>query len=43
MEETYDVIAGNKEKILANLGYNTSNFAAINDENFKILKDMTDL
>ncbi|KAG2207836.1 hypothetical protein INT46_007002 [Mucor plumbeus] len=43
MEEADDVIPVNEEKILASLGYVTSNFVATNDKNFKILKDMADL
>jgi glycine betaine/choline ABC-type transport system substrate-binding protein len=42
MEETNDVIPVKWKKILASLGYVTSQFVATNNENFKILKDMVD-
>jgi hypothetical protein len=39
MEETNDVIPVGEEKILASLGYVTSNFVATNNnEDFKVLK-----
>ena len=42
IEEVDDVIPVNEEKILASLGYVTSNFVVTNNKNFKILKDIAD-